>query len=176
MMAGPTRLFSRSSCKLASAAVAEEENLAFKQAFRELEDSYSRNNSSLRKTRFVCDFSSNGLSLNDVNQFATWLEGSSLRIYALDLSFNRIFSESWEPILQVVGRLGARVDNLQLGGNYLPALSETDELRKLQHSGCVSLALPITGSPATEWQEKWNNIAVDFGTKAYYDYDAPDYG
>ena len=94
---------------------------------------------------------------------------------ALDLSFNRIFSESWEPILQVVGRLGARVDNLHLGGNYLPALIETDKLRKLQHSGCVSLALPITGSPVNEWQEKWNNIAVDFGTKAY-DYNAPDYG
>jgi len=131
---------------------------------RELEDSYSRNNSSFRKTRFVCDFSSNDLSLNDVDQFATWLEGNSLRIYALDLSFKRIFSKSWEPILQVVGRLVARVDNLQLGGNCLPALSETDELRKLQHSGCVSLALSITGSPADEWQEEWNNIAVNFGT------------
>ena len=175
MMAGPTLLFSRSRCKLTTAAGAAEENLALKQAFRELEDSYSRNNSSLRKSRFVCDFSSNDLSLDDVNQFATWLEGSSLRIYALDLSFNRIFSESWEPILHVVGRLGARVDNLHLGGNYLPALIETDKLRKLQHSGCVSLALPITGSPVNEWQEKWNNIAVDFGTKAY-DYNVPDYG
>ena len=175
MITCPIYMFSRSRCKLASAAVAEEENLALKQAFRELEDSYSRNNSSLRKSRFVCDFSSNDLSLNDVNQFATWFEGSSLRLYALDLSFNRIFSESWEPILQVIGRLGARVDNLQLGGNYLPALSETDELRNLQHSGRVSLALPITGSPATEWHQKWNNIAVDFGTKAY-DCDAPEYG
>ena len=75
----------------------------------------------------------------------------------------------------MVGRLGAHVDNLQLGGNYLPALIETDELRKLQQSGCVSLALPITGSPVTEWQEKWNNIAVDFGIKAYDD-DDPEYG
>ena len=75
----------------------------------------------------------------------------------------------------MIGRLGARVDNLQLGGNYLPALSETDELRNLQHSGRVSLALPITGCPATEWHDKWNNIAVDFGTKAY-GYDAPEYG
>ena len=150
MITCPRYLFSRFRCKLASATVAEEENLALKHAFRELEDSYSRNNSSVRKSRFVCDFSSNDLSLNDVNQFATCLEGSSLRLYALDLSFNRIFSESWEPILQVVGRLGARVDNLQLGGNYLPALSETDELRNLQHSGKVSLALPITGRPATE--------------------------
>ncbi len=43
-MAAPTRLFFRSRCKLGSAAVAEEENLALKQAFRELKDSYSRNN------------------------------------------------------------------------------------------------------------------------------------
>lgn len=175
MVPGPRHLFSRSSCKLHSAAVAGAENLALKQAFRELEDSYSRCNSSLRKSRFVCDFSNNDLSLTDVKQFASWLEGSSLRIYALDLSFKRIFSESWEPILQVVGRLGPHVENLQLGGNYLPALSETDELRKLQQSGWVSLVLPITGSPVSEWQEKWNKIAVDFGAKAY-DYDAPDYG
>ena len=129
MVDGPRHLFSRSRCKLTSAAAAEEENLALKEAFRELEDSYSRNNSSLRKSRFVCDFSSNDLSLNDVNRFAAWLEGSSLKIYALDLSFNCIFSESWESILQVAGRLGAHVDNLQLGGNYLPALGATDELR-----------------------------------------------
>ena len=93
----------------------------------------------------------------------------------MDLSFNRIFSESWGPVLQLVGRLDGRVENLQLGGNYLPALLETDELRELQRLGWVSLALPITGPPATEWQEKWNNIAVDFGTQAY-DFDAPDDG
>lgn len=174
-MAGPKHLFSRSRCRLASAAVAKGENLALKQAFRELEDSYSRNNSLLTKSRFVCDFSSNDLRLDDVDQFATWLESSPLRIYALDLSFNRIFSESWEPVLQVAGRLAASVDNLQLGGNYLPALSETVELRELQQSGCVSLTLPITGCAATDWQEKWINIAEDFNTKAY-DYDAPGCG
>ena len=151
------------------------EKLALRQAFRELEESYSRKNASLRRSRFVCDFSSNDLSLEDVNQFATWLEGSSLRIFALDLSFNRIFSESWAPILRVIGRLDAHVDNLQLGGNYLPVLTETDELKELQRLGWVSLALPITGSPATEWQENWNNIAVDFGAKAYV-FDALDDG
>ena len=53
MLAGPKHMFSRSRCKLNSAAVAEAENLALNQAFRELEDSYSRCNSSLRKSRFV---------------------------------------------------------------------------------------------------------------------------
>jgi len=38
------------------------------------------------------------------------------------------------------------------------------------------LALSITGSPADEWQEEWNNIAVNFGTRAYGDYNASDDG
>ncbi|KAL0025529.1 hypothetical protein WJX77_010077 [Trebouxia sp. C0004] len=54
MVAGPRHLFSRSKCKLTSAAVAEAKNLALKQAFRELEDSYSRNDSSLRFTPWTC--------------------------------------------------------------------------------------------------------------------------
>ncbi len=115
-------------------------------------DDYSRNNT----TRFVCNLSSNKLTLDHINQFATMLEGSSLRIYALDLSFSRIFSASWEPLL--------KVDYLQMGGNYLPALTETDELSKLQESGCVSLALPITGYPAPQRQKEWNDIATDFGS------------
>ena len=115
MMADPIHLFSRSRCKLAPAAGAGVENVALKTAFQELEDSYSRNNSQFRKSRFVCNFSSNDLSLDDVSQFATWLESSSLRIYALDLSFNRIFSDTWEPILQVVGRIVARVGQSATG-------------------------------------------------------------
>ncbi len=134
-------------------------------------DDYSRNNT----TRFVCNLSSNKLTLDHINQFATMLEGSSLRIYALDLSFSRIFSASWEPLLKVIGRLCTHVDYLQMGGNYLPALTETDELSKLQESGCVSLALPITGYPATQWQKEWNDIATDFGSKAY-DPDVPHHG
>ncbi|KAL0035247.1 hypothetical protein WJX79_008519 [Trebouxia sp. C0005] len=90
---------------------------------------------------------------------------SSLRIYALDLTFNRIFSASWKPVLDVVERLFKHVDYLQLGGSYLPAL--TAELTKLQASGYVSLALPITGSPVNQWQKKWDDIATEFGSKAY---------
>ena len=36
-------------------------------------------------------------------------------------------------------------------------------------------ALYINGSPANEWQEEWNNIAVSFGTRAY-DYNSSDRG
>ena len=53
-----------------------------------------------------------------------------------------------------------------MGGNYLPELTETAE-RKLQASGCVSLALPVTGRPGNQWLKKWDDIAMEFGSKAY---------
>ncbi len=149
--------------------------MALEQVFRELVDDYNRNNTELRKTRCVCNFSGSNLTLDQMNYFVTWLEGSSLRIYALDLSCNLIFSASWEPLLKAIARLCTHVQHLQLGGKYLPPLTETDELSKLQMSGRVSLALPITGSAATQWQQKWDEIATDFGNKAY-DPDVPHYG
>ncbi len=171
----PKHLSSRPRCNLPPPAESGAENVALEQVFRELVDDYNRNNTALRKTRFVCNLSSNNLTLDHINHFATLLEGSSLRIYALDLSFNHIFSASWEPLLKAIARLCRRVEYLQMGGNYLPALTETDELSKLQMSGRVSLALPITGSPATQWHKKWDDIATDFGSKAY-DPDVPHYG
>lgn len=111
----------------------------------------------------------------NINRFATWLEGTSLRIYALDLSCNRIFSASWEPRLKAIACLCTHVGYLQLGGNYLPALTETYELSKLQMSGPVSLAVPVTGSPATQWHKKWDDIVLDFSSITY-DPDVPYYG
>ena len=151
------------------------DNMALEQIFRELVDDYNRNNTELRKTRFVCNLSSNNLTLDHINHFATWLEGSSLRIYALDLSCNRIFPDSWEPLFKAIARLCTHVEHLQLGGNYLPPMTDTDELSKLQMSGRVSLAVPVTGSPATQWHKKWDDIATDFSSKAY-DPDVPHYG
>ncbi|KAL0044374.1 hypothetical protein WJX82_002866 [Trebouxia sp. C0006] len=46
-------------------------------------------------------------------------------------------------------------------------MTDTDELSKLQMSGRVSLAVPVTGSPATQWHKKWNDIATDFSSIAY---------
>ena len=54
-----------------------------------------------------------------------------------------------------------------MGGNYLPPLTETDQLSNLQMSGCVSLALPNTGSPATQRHKMWADVATDFSSKAY---------
>ncbi|DBA88131.1 TPA: hypothetical protein ACH3X2_005126 [Trebouxia sp. C0005] len=173
MSAVPKHIFSRPRCNLAPPAEFNTELVALKRAFQELEHNYNCYNSALRTTHFVCNFSSNNLTLDHISHFAEWLEGSSLRIYALDLTFNRIFSASWKPVLDVVERLFKHVDYLQLGGSYLPAL--TAELTKLQASGYVSLALPITGSPVNQWQKKWDDIATEFGSKAY-DPDTLQYG
>lgn len=77
--------------------------------------------------------------------------------------------------MDVIERLSKQVNHLQIAGNYLPALTETTELTKLQASGCVSLALPITGSPVNQWQKKWDDTAMEFSSKAY-DPDIPQYG
>lgn len=167
MLAVPKHIFSRPRCNLAPPAESDTELVALKWAFQELADVYNCYNTALWKTNLVCNFSSNNLTLDHINHLSKWLEGSSLRIYALDLSFNRIFSASWEPVLDVIKRLSKHVDYLQMGGNYLPALTETAELSKLQASGCVSLALSITGSSVNLWHKKWDDIATEFGSKAY---------
>lgn len=72
-----------------------------------------------------------------------------------------------EPVLDVIEQLTEHVEYLQMGGNYLPPLTETAELIKLQASGRVSLALPITGRSVNQWHKKWDDIATEFGCKAY---------
>ncbi len=165
----PKHLFSRPRCNLPPPAGSGADIVALEQVFRKLVDDHNRKNTELRKTRLVCNFSGSNLTLDHVNHFVTWLEGSSLRIYALDLSCNLIFSASWEPLLKAIARLCTHVEHLQL-----PPLTETDELSKLQMSGRVSLAL-TTGLPGSEWQEKRDNIATDFSSIAY-EPDVPHYG
>lgn len=73
----------------------------------------------------------------------------------------------WKPVLDVTEQLTEHVEYLQMGANYLPALTETAELTKLQASGRVSLALPITGPSVNQWHKKWEDIASEFGCIAY---------
>ncbi len=141
--------------------------IALDKVFQELLDEYERNRSPLSETQLVCDFSSNNLTFAHLERFTEWLEGSSLQIYALDLSMNRIFSTTWQPILDLVQRLCTKVHLVDLGGNYLPALEETAELKKVQETRRVSLAPPTFGSPVTDWQSEWTNIALEFGQQAY---------
>ena len=88
-------------------------------------------------------------------------------MYALDLSLNRIFSPTWQPILDLIQRLCTKVHLVDLGGNYFPAFEETAELKKVQETRRVSLALPTFGSPVMDWQREWTNVALEFGQQAY---------
>ena len=101
MLGVPKHTF-RPRCNLPPPAEFAKEVVALEQAFQELVDDYNCYNTALHKTRLVCNFSSNNLTLDHINHLSKWLESSSLRIYALDLSFNRIFSASWEPVLAVI--------------------------------------------------------------------------
>ena len=143
------------------------ERVVLGKVFQDLSDDYERNRSSLSDTQLVCDFSSNNLAFEHLQQFTQWLEGSSLHIYALDLALNRIYSPTWQPILDLVWRLCNKVHLVDLGGNYLPALEETAQLKKVQQTRRVSLVLPTFGSPLTNWQREWTSIALEFGQKAY---------
>jgi len=135
--------------------------------FQDLADEYEQNQSALSELQLVCDFSSNNLTLQHLQQFTEWLEGSSLELFALDLSMNYIESPTWQPILDLIQRLCSRVHLVDLGGNYLPALEETVELKKVQQTRRVSLHLPGLDSHVTDWQREWTSIALEFGQKAY---------
>lgn len=140
---------------------------ALDKVFQDLSDEYERNQSPLSKSQLVCDFSSNNMTFAHLERFTEWLEDTSLQIYALDLSMNCIFSPTWQPILDLFQRLCTKVHLVDLGGNYLPALEETAELKKVQETRRVSLALPTFGSPVMDWQREWTNIALEFDQQAY---------
>jgi len=130
---------------------------------------YEQNWSPSSEIRLVCDFGSNNLTLAHLERFTDWLEGSLLHMYALDLSNNSIsnFSPTWQPILDLVQRLCTKVHLLDLGGNHLPALEETAELKKVQETRRICLAVPDLGSTGTDWQREWTGIALEFGQQAY---------
>lgn len=159
MMAGPKYLFRSYDYNLRGPADSAAEHVALKEIFLDLQETYTRK-TALGKCRIVCKLSHHNLTLEHARQFATWLAENSLKLYILNLTFNHIFSASWDPLEAVITSLHRNVEYLQLGGNYLPALTETEQLSNLQASGRVSLTLPIAGSPVTEWQEKWNVIAI----------------
>lgn len=126
---------------------------------------YEQNWSPSSEIRLVCDFGSNNLTLAHFERFTDWLEGSLLHMYALDLSNNSIsnFSPTWQPILDLVQRLCTKVHLLDLGGNHLPALEEIAELKKVQETRRICLAVPDLSSTGTDWQREWTGIALEFG-------------
>ena len=146
---------------------ATEAKRALRQVYEELEAEYNLAMSCHMKVQVICDLSSNNLSLDHLTQLSDWLQGSSLELYALDLSMNRIFCNDWAPILALVEKLLQHTKLLILGGNYLPVLMETAELKNCQDTRRVSLALPMSGGPVSPWMREWSSIAMDFDCQAY---------
>lgn len=115
----------------------------------------------------VCDFSSNNLTFDHALHISKWLRENSIKLYALDLSLNRIIQEQWTPVLQLVRELLECAELVNLGGNYLPPLLHDDELQQIQNERRVSLALPMYGDGFDAWQAGWNQLSEYFGQQAY---------
>ena len=118
--------------------------------------------------RLVCDFSNNNFSLQHVEALAQWLQKptTSVKIYALDLSFNRIQCPSWEAFVPLVNSLSKHVQHLDFGGNYLPPLLESDNSLKLLHSN-VSLSVSIHSPAGHPWVDSWAERSKHFQELAY---------
>lgn len=72
--------------------------------------------------RLVCDLSHNNLTVEHFNLITQLLLESSVHLFALDLSWNRIFVSTWNTFLPTVRQLLTRATHIDLVGNYLPPL------------------------------------------------------
>ncbi|KAA6427624.1 MAG: hypothetical protein FRX49_02287 [Trebouxia sp. A1-2] len=125
--------------------------------------------------RVTCNLSSSGLTLDCVRGLPDQLRSLSanVRLYALDLSLNRI-TANWEELLPIVRDfLGTKtVEYLDLSLNYLPAL-ETLQQSDVLLRGYVSygdrLSLGVDGNFLTGDQEydRWILGARKFKREAY---------
>lgn len=115
----------------------------------------------------VCDFSSNNLTFDHAAYICKWLRENSIKLYALDLSLNRIFQTQWTPVLELVRELLESAELVNLGGNYLPPMLQDDELQKIQGQQRVSLSLPVYSQGIEAWQAGWNQLAELFDQQAY---------
>jgi len=116
----------------------------------------------------VVNLSHSDLSLEHVKHLAAWLQvpGRNLRLFALDLSFNRIESPTWAAFVPVVTWLRPYVAHMDFGGNCLPAIIEIDLLKEppLQ---CVSLSLALNQLSQVDWVNRWDKQAREFRALAY---------
>ena len=118
--------------------------------------------------RLVCDLSHNNFTLPHLEHLTHWLEQPSrnIKVYALDLSFNRIQSTCWQDFLPLVKRLSEYVHYMDFGGNYLPPLLETDHTLSFSHCN-VSLSVPYHSQCGNAWIDSWANKAREFREIAY---------
>lgn len=118
--------------------------------------------------RLVCDFSNNNFDLQHIEILAQWLQQptTNVEIYALDLSFNCIQCPSWAEIVPLVKTLSKHVQHLDLAGNYLPPLLESDKSLKLLPSS-VSLSVPNHSQCGHPWVGSWTERSQQFKQLAY---------
>ena len=115
----------------------------------------------------VCNISHNNLTYEHLELLSRLLLDSSVHLFALDLSWNRIFARSWDTFLPTVTQLLTRATYIDLAGNYLPALQadDTSLLKMLEHK--VSFAVPNIYLGKDKWVRRWTEKAQEFRRQAY---------
>ncbi|DBB12212.1 TPA: hypothetical protein ACH3X3_006318 [Trebouxia sp. C0006] len=120
-----------------------------------------------KEARLVCDLSHNNLTYEHLQYLTAKLLASPVQLYALDLSWNRIFAATWPEVLPLVKQLLTKAMYVDLAGNYLPALlPEQLDLQDMlkQH---VSFTAPNRYLGSTDWIRDWTSKAHEFRQKAY---------
>lgn len=125
--------------------------------------------------RVTCNLSMSGLTLDCVRRLPDQLRSLSpdIRVYALDLSLNRIRS-GWEELLPIVQDFLSTetVEYLDLSLNYLPALEtlqQDDVLLRAYTAYGERLSLGLDGNFLTGKEEcdRWILSARKFKHEAY---------
>jgi len=116
----------------------------------------------------VCNLSYSNLSFEHAKYIAAWLQvpGRNIRLYALDLSFNRIQAPSWAAVAPLLEWLCLYVLHMDFAGNYLPTIIELSLLTQpvFQH---VSLGLATEQLTQSAWVNRWIMQARHFRELAY---------
>ena len=118
------------------------------------------------EARLVCDLSHNNLTYEHLKYLTVELLASPVHLYALDLSWNRMFAATWPEVLPLVRQLLTKATYIDLAGNYSPALLPEQELQDmLKHH--VSFTAPNRYLGNTDWIRAWTIKAHEFRQKAY---------
>ncbi len=116
----------------------------------------------------MCNLSCSNLSFEHAKYIAAWLQvpGRNVRLYALDLSFNRIEVPFWAAFVPLLEWLRPYVHHMDFAGNYLPTIIELNLLSQpvFQH---VSLGLATEQLTQSAWVNRWNMQARHFRELAY---------
>lgn len=128
-----------------------------------LEAEYTRRSSN---AVIVCDLSHNNLIYEHIQYLTQRLKASPIHLFALDLSWNRIFVPAWAKVAPMVEELLAIATHVDLAGNYLPALSSQQPELKLLLEKNVSFAAPNL-HVSDPWVRAWTDKAHDFRLQAY---------